>query len=247
MVPSRRLVALVLLSALAAGAVPLLAQEPARGGLVVRVLTPRFRTVEEMLSVVQPLLSDEGSVLIQTRSKSLTVKDRESVIERISLAVNAADVPPRILALSVTLLRAGPGGAAGPAKGSPEAPYMNGIGERLKKLFSFESYSVLESVSFQGTEGSAAGFAMGRDYRLDFRLDRSLDNTTFRLKDVVLSRQRTGGSRPGWTDLLRTAINVPPGQPFVLGVGRDESAKGALFLVFIATDASPGPGIVGVR
>ena len=88
---------------------------------------------------------------------------------------------------------------------------------------------------------------MGKDYRLDFRLDRSSDGNAVRLKDVVLSRQRGEGSRPAWRDLLRTSINIPQGQPFVLGVGRDESARGALFLVFVASDASPGPGIVGVR
>lgn len=124
---------------------------------------------------------------------------------------------------------------------------MAGVGEHLKKLFSFESYMVVESVDFLGIEGNSAGFSMGKEFRLDFRLARSLDSSTARLKDVVLSRQREEGKKPGWKNLLRTSINVPMGQPFVLGVGKDESATGALFLVFVASDAPPGPGIGGVR
>ena len=246
MVFRRRLVAFVVLSvlALASGALP--AQEPAASGpLVVRVLSPKFRNLEETLAVVQPLLSDEGSVLLQTRSKTLTVKDREAVVEKIARALESADLPPRAISLSVTLLRAGPGPAAVPGK--TETAQIAGVGERLKKLFSFESYSVLESVNFVGVEGAAAGFALGREYRLDFKLERSLDETTARLKDLVLSRQREERSKPAWKDLLRTSINVPLGQPFVLGVGRDESAKGALFLVFVASGRRPGPGIVGDR
>ncbi len=246
MFPIRRLVALAVLSVLPSVARALPAQEQGKGGgLVVRVLTPKFRTIEEMMTVVQPLLSDEGSILIQTRPKSLTVKDRESVIERIARAVAAADLPPRALGLSVSLLRAGPG--HGSEKGRKETPQMAAVGERIKKLFSFESYAVIESVNFLGIEGNGAGFPMGKDFRLDFRLDRSLDNSTARLKDLVLSRLREEGKKPGWKDLLRTSINVPIGQPFVLGVGKDESATGALFLVFVASDAPPGPGIGGVR
>jgi len=243
---SRRLVALVVLSVLLAVARAVPAQEQGRkGGLVVRVLTPKFRTIEEMMTVVQPLLSDEGSILIQTRPLSLTVKDRESVVERIAKAVEAADLPPRALGLSVSLLRAGPG--HGSEKGRKETPQMAVVGERLKKLFGFESYTVIESVNFLGVEGNGAGFPMGRSFRLDFRLDRSIGNSTVRLKDLVLSRLREEGKKPGWKDLLRTSINVPLGEPFVLGVGKDESATGALFLVFVASDVRPGPGIVGVR
>jgi hypothetical protein len=243
---SRRLVVLVVLSVLLAVARAVPAQEQGRkGGLVVRVLTPKFRTIEEMMTVVQPLLSDEGSILIQTRPLSLTVKDRESVVERIAKAVEAADLPPRALGLSVSLLRAGPG--HGSEKGRKETPQMAVVGERLKKLFGFESYTVIESVNFLGVEGNGAGFPMGRSFRLDFRLDRSFGNSTVRLKDLVLSRLREEGKKPGWKDLLRTSINVPIGEPFVLGVGKDESATGALFLVFVASDVRPGPGIVGVR
>lgn len=246
MFPSRRLAALAVLSVLLVVARALPGQEQGKGGpLVVRVLTPKFWTIEETMTVVQPLLSDEGSILIQTRPRSLTVKDRESVIERIAKAVEAADLPPRAIGLSVSLLRAGP--RLRPEKGRKEVPQMTGVGERLKKLFSFESYTVLESVNFLGIEGNSAGFSMGKEFRLDFRLARSLDSSTARLKDVVLSRQREEGKKPGWKNLLRTSINVPMGQPFVLGVGKDESATGALFLVFVASDAPPGPGIGGVR
>jgi len=242
----RRLVAFAVLSVLLAVSTALPAQEQGKGAaLVVRVLTPKFLTIDETMAVVQPLLSDQGSVLIQTRPRSLTVKDREAVVERIARAVEAVDLPPRGLGLSVSFLRAGPGNGAG--KASQETAQMTEVGERLKKLFNFGSYTVLETVSFIGVEGNSAGFPLGKDFRLDFHIHRSPDTATVRLKDLVLSRQQQEGKKPEWKDLIRTSINLPVGEPFVLGVGRDESARGALFLVFVASSARPGPGIVGVR
>ena len=250
MFPIRRPVAFAVLSLLLAVTTALPAEDQGKAAsLVVRVLTPRYRTIDETMAVVQPLLSDQGSILIQTRPFSLTVKDREPVVERIAKAMEEADLPPRGLGLSVSLLRAGPG--TGPARGPGIArqatTQVAEVGERLKRLFSLESYAVLESVNFTGIEGNNAGFPMGRDFRLDFHILRSPDSATVRLKDLVLSRQQEGGKKADWKDLIRTSINLPVGQPFVLGVGRDESAKGALFLVFVATNSRPGPGIVGVR
>jgi hypothetical protein len=66
------------------------------------------------------------------------------------------------------------------------------------------------------------------------------------VKDLVLSRQREEGKKLVWKDLLRTSLNVTIGQPFVLGIGMDESASGALFLVF-HTSTPRGPGIGGLR
>jgi hypothetical protein len=211
----------------------------------VRVFSPSYRTQEELVGLIQPLLSEDGSIMIQPRTRSITVKDRPAVLDHIAKVVAAADLPPRALELSVTLLRAGSGRIVGePAQKTQE---MATVRDRLKKLFSFDSYSILESVSFVGIEGNSAGFPMGKDFRLDFRLGRSTDDSIAKVADLVLSRLREENGKPEWKDVLRTSINVAIGQPFVLGVGKDEAARGALFLVFQASPVPPGPGIGGVR
>ncbi|HQR47381.1 MAG TPA: hypothetical protein PK598_15380, partial [Thermoanaerobaculia bacterium] len=49
------------------------------------------------------------------------------------------------------------------------------------------------------------------------------------------------------SDILRTTINVAIGQPYILAVGKDEAASGALILVFSGKLALPGPGIGGMH
>jgi hypothetical protein len=123
------------------------------------------------------------------------------------------------------------------------------VGERLKKLFSFTSYVPLDSVVVQGTEGDSVAYPVGGEWRLEFLLEPSGHEEVVRLRDLTLSRSRKDGPREAWRDVVRTTINVPTGQPYVLGVGKDEGARGAIFLVFLAQPraTTPGPGIAGLR
>ena len=219
---------------------------PGQGpGLVVQVFNLKFRTMDEATAVVRPLLSPEGSILILPSSRSLTVKDTPASVERVGRALAAADLPPRALFFSVSLLQ----GSSGLTPGVVvrDAAEVVAAGERLKKMFNLGGYVVLDSVQVQGVEGDSVGFAIAKDYRLDFRLERSNDAAVARLKDLVLSRRREEGSKKVFRDVLRTSINVSRGQPFVLGVGRDETATGAIFLLFVVREVPPGTVARGGR
>jgi hypothetical protein len=214
-------------------------------GLVVQVFTVKFRTMDEASSLIRPLLSPEGSVLILPSRRSLTVKDTPASVERVARALAAADLPPRSLSFSVSILQGGSGMMPGVVV--RDAAEVEAAGERLKRMFNLGGYVVLDSVQVQGVEGDAVGFAIAKDYRLDFRLERSSDAAVARLKDLVLSRRREEGNKKVFRDVLRTSINVSRGQPFVLGVGRDETATGALFLLFIVRDVPAGTVARGER
>lgn len=248
-VAARRLAAAVL--GLVLGLV--LAAPPALGDgpgapVVVKVFTVKFRRAEDAVALVRPLLSEDGSVLLQSRRNTLTVRDVAPAVERTAQALASFDVPPRPLSISVTLLKASP---------EPEPPgvpssipsEIRRAGDRLRRLFKFGSLHALDTVVVEGNEGDSVGYAVGADFRLEFLLDPSADAGVARLKGLALSRLRREGAREVWRDLVRTSIVVPIGQPYVLGVGRDESAASALFLVFLASSraAAPGPGIAGVR
>jgi len=221
-------------------------EAPGQGpGLVVQVFNLKFRTMDEATAVVRPLLSPEGSILILPSSRSLTVKDTFASVQRVAQALAAADLPPRTLFFSVSLLQAGSGLIPGVVV--RDAAEVMAAGERLKKLLNIGGYVVLDSVQVQGVEGDAVGFAIAKDYRLDFHLERSTDTAVARLKDLVLSRRREEGSKRVFRDVLRTSINVSRGQPLVLGVGRDETATGALFLLFIVRDVPAGTVARGGR
>lgn len=245
--PAPALARLVLLLAVALAPSPAPAQDGAPP-VVVRVFTLKFRRAEDAAALVRPLLSEKGSVLLHARPNTLTVRDVAPAVQRTAQAISGFDVPPRPLSISVTLLKASAAQAPAAAR-RPLPPELRRVGERLGKLFNFRALSAVDTVLVQGTEGDAVGHDLGDEHRLEFLLQPSDDPDVARLQNLVLSRVRREGASERSREVVRASINVPLGPPYVLGVGRDESASSALFLVFVAHGApeGPGPGIAGVR
>ncbi|HEX7528875.1 MAG TPA: hypothetical protein VF425_07175, partial [Thermoanaerobaculia bacterium] len=63
------------------------------------------------------------------------------------------------------------------------------------------------------------------------------------LRNLSLERVHHEAGREVRREIVRTSINVNLGQPYILGVGRDESVGDKLFVVFTANWRRPGPGI----
>lgn len=248
---SRRTAALSLLAlallAPPAPAAALPAAPTATPSILVRVFTLRYRRADEAALLVGPFLTESGSVIVQSKLNTLTVRDVSSSVARAAQAIASYDLPPRAVSISVTLLKASSeAGAVPPRREVSEE--IRGVGKRLKELFNFTGYAPLDSVVVQGIEGDSVAYQIGGQYRLEFLLDQTGDEKLVRLKNLSLERVRrepSGNETRG--EILRTSINVQASQPYILGVGRDESASGALFLVFYASFKGPGPGIAGVR
>ncbi len=216
--------------------------------VVVRVFALRYHAPEDAVAVVRPLLTEGGSVIVQPKGNVLTVRDSASAVERAARTIAAWDVAPRSIDLRVTLLRASMESRPGPgvAPVYPAEEELKGIGEKLRQLFRFTSYTRLDTVRVQGSEGQTVASVLGRDYRLEFQIEGSDDLRQVRLKGLMFERLRPIPG-PGVTvprgDIIRTTLNVPVGPPFILAVGRDEAATGALVLVFRGAWQIPGPGV----
>ncbi len=235
------------LMALAGSARPPVAAVPEE---VVRVFMLKHRSPEEALVVVRPLLTQGASVVVQAKGNTLTVRDSAAAVERAAKTLAQWDLPPRRIDLTVTLLRASTG-ARSRRPGDPDgADQIPGVGERLRKLFRFTDYARLDAVVVQGVEGQTVAYVLGGDYRLEFQIDPASDPQQVRLKGLLFERVRRApgpGVAEVRSDILRTTINVAIGQPYILAVGKDEAAAGALILVFNGKVAVPGPGIGGVN
>lgn len=223
-----------LLAPSAAGAPPV---------VVVRVFALKYRAADEALPLVRPLLSDAGSVMLEPRTNELTVRDTSASVERVARAVAAYDIPLRGVDVAVTLLKATSDPKAAPAQ-ADVSEEIRGIGERLKKLFNVTDFTRLDAVVVRGLEGQRVAYVIGSHYRLQFLIDPSRDGKRLQFKDLSLERVRRDGGRETYGEILRTSINVGLGQPYILGVGKDEAARGALFLVFYPEWTRPGPGIL---
>jgi hypothetical protein len=214
--------------------------------MIERRFVLRFRRAEEAAILIRPILSTNGSIVLQSKQNSLTVRDSNSVIERSAQAIATYDVPPRGASISVTLLKAST--EPSPAAHPNVSDEIRGVGERLKKLFNFTGYTPLDSVVIQGTEGDIVDYVIGSQYRLEFLIDSTADETMVRLKNLTLVWLRPGPSgNETRREILKTSLNIPVGQTYVLGIGRDEAAPGALFMVFYAAWRTGGPGIKGFR
>lgn len=234
------------LMALAGSARPPVAAVPE---VVVRVFALKHHSPEEALVVVRPILTDGASVVVQAKGNTLTVRDSAAAVERAARTLAQWDLPPRRIDLTVTLLRASTGGIR--RSEEPDgADQIPGVGERLRKLFRFTEYARLDAAVVQGVEGQKVAYVLGGGYRLEFQIDPSPDPQQVRLKGLLFERIRRAPG-PGVvelrSDILRTTINVALGQPYILAVGKDEAAAGALILVFNGKLAVPGPGIGGVN
>src|SRR5450830_1971793 len=211
---------------------------------VVKVFTLKHRKVEDALAVLRPLLSDSGAVsaVLETNLNSLTVRGTPARVEQIAREVAAFDVPLRAIDIVVTLLKSSGEKARGGEK-ADVSEEIRGIGEKLKKLFNVTDFIRLDSVVVQGVEGQRVKYAMGGGYRLEFLLEPSRDSTQVQLRDFSLERVRREAGKEVRGEILHTSINVNLGQPYILGVGRDESAADKLFVVIFANFRQPGPGI----
>lgn len=211
---------------------------------VVKVFTLKNRKVEDALVLLRPLLSDPGSVsaVLETSLNSLTVRGTPARVEQIAREIAAFDVPLRAIDVAVTLLKSA-GEKAKAGEKADVSEEIRGIGEKLKKLFNVTDFTRLDSVVVQGIEGERVAYVMGGGYRLEFLLDPSRDGTQVQLRDLSLERVRREAGREVRGEIVRTSINVTLGQPYILGVGRDEAIGDKLFVVFFANWRRPGPGI----
>ena len=234
----KKIVASAALVAFALVALPLLA---AAEEASVRVFVLKYKRVEEAALLIRPHLSDAASVTLAQRLNAMTVTDREENLKTIAKILAEFDAPPRGFTFAVKLVRARADVAAGSI-----AQEIGGLGAKLKSMFQFNDYTLIDSAVILGTEGKPVSLPAGRRVRADV-----LDRTRRRrgraaaLADRALAaeeeRAGTDGARARSTARpLPVALN----QTLVLGASRDEASKNALILILLVQETAR-PGVPG--
>ncbi len=203
----------------------------------VRVFQLHFRPAREAALLVEPLLSTEGSVLLQPKLNAITVRDSAAVLERVAAAVAAWDVAPPSYTIRLRVLLA----STTPPTPGPAAPLISGVGSELQQLFRFTSYSELDTLVVTAADGSTVEAAVADRYHVRFTV-RALPQDAERLQLAQLEftrRVAADGGAERLQPLLRTALTLRAGQTFVLGAARSEEANRALVLVLLAEREVP--------
>jgi hypothetical protein len=147
------------------------------------------------------------------------------------------DAPPRGFSFAVKLVRARTDAPAGTI-----SQEIGGLGAKLKSMFQFNDYALLDSAVIQGVEGRQLSYRLGDEYVLAFSIGAAGSGEELLLSTFALSRvKKDEQGRPYTVPLYRAAITVTLNQTLVVGASKEEGSKNALILILLAQEtARPG-------
>ncbi len=217
-----------------------------------KVFKLRYLRVGDAALLVQPLLSEEGSLTIEARGSRLTVQDRQEVVDAVARLLGELDVAPARYRVLVELYEATKDAAAGGASAADL---------KLGDVFRFTSFRRVGAAVLEGEVGGAARADLGAGYLIRFRVEPDAlepielpspsavtvlrppelpprarpasepgGGVRVRLEDLVLVRVVEG--RP--IEVLRSRAEFSTGQQVVVAASASESARRGLVLVLKA-------------
>jgi hypothetical protein len=212
-------------TAFLAAALPLTAADEAG----VKVFLLKYKRVEEAALLIRSHLSSSASVTLTQGLNAMTVTDREENLKTIAKVLADFDVPPRGFTIAVKLVRARADVPAGSISRE-----IGGLGAKLKSLFQFNDYALIDSAVMRGTEGQEVSYRLGDDYQISFTIGRSGFGGVLLLSPFVLSRmKKSEQGKVAPVQLYRSAFPIELNQTLVVGASREESSKTALILVLL--------------
>ena len=237
---------------LTALAVPAAAVPPAPGSTAeadasVRVFVLKYRRVEEAALLIRPHLSESASVTLTPRLNAMTITDREENLKTVAKVIADFDAPPRGFSFAIKLVRARTDAPAGTI-----SQEIGGLGAKLKSMFQFNDYALLDSAVIQGVEGKPLSYRLGDEYVLTFSIGAAGSGEELLLSPFALSRvKKDEQGRLSTVPLYRASITVTLNQTLVVGASKEEGSKNALILILLAQETaqqgSPGGKSVGKR
>ena len=199
----------------------------------VKVFVLKYKRIEEATLLVRPLLSDSGSIVLTSKINALTITDRPSALNLISQALAQFDVPPRGYSIAVKLIRARADAPAGDLSRE-----IGGIGNKLREVFRFNDYSLIDSAVLGASEGETVSSLLGGEYRLG-----SGSNRRVRRRSSGSPASRSRASAPFRAGarfdipVYRTTITAGLNQTMVVGASRERASNKALILILLVQEA----------
>lgn len=230
--------------AISLNALALCAAEPAArsapADASVRVFVLKYKRVEEAALLIRPHLSDSASITLTQKLNAMTVTDRDENLKTIARVIAEFDSPPRGFTFAIKLVRARADVPAGTM-----AQEIGGLGARLKSMFQFNDYSIIDSAVMQGVEGLPVSYRLGEEYVLTFSIGPAGAGDELLLSPFALSRfKKDEKGRLSPVTLYRAAIPITLNQTLVVGASKEEGSKNALILILLAQETAR-PGVAG--
>jgi hypothetical protein len=203
----------------------------------VRVYVLKHKRVEEAALLIRPNLSESASITLTQKLNAMTVTDRPERLDQISRVLADFDVPPRGFTFAVKLVRA----RADVPEGSI-AREIGGLGAKLKSMFRFNDYALIDSVVLRVTDGGRVDSQLGEDFMLSFTVRTAGLGNDLLLSPFGLSRiyKSTDGGPPFQRPLYRSSMPLTLSRTLVIGASKEEQSKSALILILHAQEVPRG-------
>jgi hypothetical protein len=210
--------------------------------LVTRTFIVNHRSVDDVVALIQPALSDRGSYAVQPRIRSLSVTDETDRLQRIQEMIAGFDLPPRSIQLVIQLMKAEEGPA--PAGGKAPARRMGLPPSVIQDLTKWGVITQIGNASLPTAENGSGTVGLGEsadDYRVTFKMGAVTPSLgVIRMDRFVLERLRPapgGEAPPRYVTLMDLVLNLKDRQTTVLGATSSQDSKQALFVSVTATAA----------
>lgn len=213
--------------ALGLGMAPLAAGNPSGTGIISKTFVIHHKELDDVVSLIRGDLSDESSILLRSRARTLTITDRPDNLERVEELITAFDVKPADITLRINLIRASRG-----QRGRAATRLPDGLPPSFRELTKWLQYELLGGASVKTSETEASTLVLGDEYRIRFAVD-TVDERSkrVRLRDFVLERRVVRPqSGETWVSIFDTVVNLKSGTPYVFGATRGQNSRRALFL-----------------
>lgn len=215
-------VLVVLLAGLGAG--PAWGQEAAGEGMLRYEHSLRFKTSEEALQFIRPLLSSRGSIEVGEDGRTLIILDGLAAQTRILPALSSFDLPKRPVNVGIQLVRAELLRGQQPNENS-DAEIA--LAHRLRRFLPYSNYQLVEESAVNAKEGEDVAVNLGEAFRVEFRLGSVLGGTRLRLHGFRVVRRGAEVDDP----LVQANLNLWLGRPFMLGLASSPESKRALMVI----------------
>ena len=207
-------------------------------GLVTRVFTLRYKSVDDAYLLVSPWLTPRGSLRAAPHQKTLTITDTPDGVKQAETLIGGFDLPPRVVQVAVQLILA----SAEKNAIVPTPPPIKGVVDRLNALSTrWSDYRLVGDARVLGTEGERGTLKVGDDYKVDFRIDQIADESRIiRFKPFELARKEPAiEGQERYQPVLNTVLNLRDSQLFIVGASKMEKADKALFMTITASLTLP--------
>lgn len=192
------------------------------------VFQMRHQPARHALPLVDPLLSESGSVSFEEETNALVIKDRVSVLEKLAPVLAEFDHPVRTVALDFYLLAASRSEDGATTTASTEGIPRQLLDE-LGSLLRLNRYRLLGRVRVTSKEGERAEAEIGSGYGLSFDVGTILRSRFLRLGDFRVDQQRGSIER----QLFHSSLNIVRSRAAFITVSRDASSASGLVVAVV--------------